>query len=81
MLLILIFKLRCCNIFYARDNFKVNYFTFLVLYQVLLEEKMIENAATLGEVFQRELKGIPKSKITAVRCRGLMAAIDIEDST
>ncbi|CAB3241052.1 unnamed protein product [Arctia plantaginis] len=48
--------------------------------KVLLEEKMVENAAKLGEVFHRELNGLSKSKVTAVRCRGLMAAIDIEDS-
>ncbi|XP_075975561.1 ornithine aminotransferase, mitochondrial-like [Anticarsia gemmatalis] len=48
--------------------------------KVLLEEKMTENAAKLGEVLVKELKRIPKNKVTAVRCRGLMAAIDVHDS-
>lgn len=48
--------------------------------KVLLDEKMIENAARLGEVLTKGLQKISEKKIVAIRCRGLMAAIDVHDS-
>ncbi|XP_013177046.1 PREDICTED: ornithine aminotransferase, mitochondrial [Papilio xuthus] len=48
--------------------------------KVLLEEKLIENAARLEAVFRAELEKIPKSKVNVVRGRGLMFAIVIDDS-
>ncbi|KAH9644570.1 hypothetical protein HF086_009145 [Spodoptera exigua] len=47
---------------------------------VLLEEKLCENAEKLGKVLVEELNKIPKNKITTVRGRGLMCAIVIHDS-
>ncbi|KPJ16468.1 Ornithine aminotransferase, mitochondrial [Papilio machaon] len=48
--------------------------------KVLLEDKLIENAARLEAVFRAELEKIPKSKVNVVRGRGLMFAIVIDDS-
>lgn len=48
--------------------------------QVLLDENMIENAERLGHIFRAELNKIPKTKVIAVRGRGLMNAIDVADS-
>lgn len=45
-----------------------------------MEEKLCENAARLGKVLREELEKIPKSKIVAIRGRGLMFAIDVHDS-
>ncbi|CAG9581681.1 unnamed protein product [Danaus chrysippus] len=42
--------------------------------KVLLEEKLPENAERLCKVFREELEKIPKSKVVAIRGRGLMFA-------
>lgn len=47
--------------------------------KVLIEEKLSENADRLGRIFREELNKIPKSKVPAVRGRGLMNAIDVSD--
>lgn len=49
--------------------------------QVLLEEKLCENAEKLGKILLEELNKIPKNKIATVRGRGLMCAIVIHEST
>lgn len=46
----------------------------------MLEEKLPENAAKLESVLIEELGKIPKNKVVAIRCRGLMCAIDIHES-
>ncbi|OWR51683.1 ornithine aminotransferase [Danaus plexippus plexippus] len=48
--------------------------------KVLLEEKLPENAERLCKVFREELEKIPKSKVVAIRGRGLMFAIDVHAS-
>ncbi|XP_026319671.1 ornithine aminotransferase, mitochondrial [Hyposmocoma kahamanoa] len=48
--------------------------------KVLLEEKMVENAAKLESVFREELEKIPKNEVVTVRGRGLMFAIDVHDN-
>lgn len=48
--------------------------------KVLLEEKLCENAERLGKILVEELNKIPKNKLTTVRGRGLMCAIDVHDS-
>lgn len=46
--------------------------------EVLLEEKLAENAAFLGEVFRQEMKKITSPLITEVRGKGLLNAIVIK---
>jgi ornithine--oxo-acid transaminase len=46
--------------------------------EVLVEEKMAENAATMGELFRAELKSLNSPFISIVRGKGLMNAIVIE---
>ncbi|XP_053621096.1 ornithine aminotransferase, mitochondrial [Plodia interpunctella] len=48
--------------------------------KVLLEEKLCEKAAKLELVLREELEKIPRKKITAIRGKGLMFAIDVDDS-
>jgi acetylornithine aminotransferase len=47
-----------------------------VVLDVMLEEKLIENAKKMGDYIQQELKGI--QGITEVRGRGLMIGIEVE---
>jgi len=47
-----------------------------VVLDVIQEEKLIENAARMGDYIQKELKGI--QGITEVRGRGLMIGIEVE---
>jgi acetylornithine aminotransferase len=47
-----------------------------VVLDVIQEEKLIENAAKIGDYIQKELKGI--QGITDVRGRGLMIGIEVE---
>jgi acetylornithine aminotransferase len=47
-----------------------------VVLDVIVEEKLIENAKKIGDYIQKELKGI--SGITDVRGRGLMIGIEVE---
>ncbi|XP_061709404.1 ornithine aminotransferase, mitochondrial [Cydia pomonella] len=48
--------------------------------KVLLEEKLCENAARLESVLRAELEQIPASAVSAVRGRGLMFALDVNDN-
>jgi len=45
--------------------------------KVLIEEKMIENAAAMGEYFLNELKKIRNPKIKEVRGRGLLIGVEL----
>ncbi|HDZ23076.1 MAG TPA: ornithine--oxo-acid transaminase [Desulfobacteraceae bacterium] len=45
--------------------------------KVLMEEKMIENAAVMGEYFLNELKKIESSKIKEVRGKGLLIGVEL----
>lgn len=49
--------------------------------KVLVEERMIENAARIGEYFLGELKKIENPAIKEVRGIGLMLAIELEEDT
>ena len=48
--------------------------------KVLIDENMIENAATLGEYFSDQLSEIPSSKIKEIRARGLLIGVEIDNS-
>ncbi len=48
--------------------------------EVLVDEKLSENAEYLGEILRRELRAIPSNLITKVRGKGLLNAI-VVDST
>lgn len=45
--------------------------------RVLVEEKMIENSAALGDYFQEQLRGIKSPCIKEVRGRGLMIGVEL----
>lgn len=45
--------------------------------KVIVEEKLTENAQKMGEIFREELEKLPKSRVSAVRGKGLLNAIDI----
>lgn len=47
---------------------------------VIFEEKMIENAAALGEYFSDQLSEIPSSKIKEIRSRGLLIGVELKES-
>lgn len=51
-----------------------------VALRVLVEEKMIENAAEMGTYFQDALRSIDSSAIAEVRGRGLLIAIELQDA-
>jgi len=46
---------------------------------VLIDEKLVERSAELGEHFKARLEGIQSSRIKAIRCRGLWAGIDLTE--
>ena len=46
---------------------------------VLVDEKMVENSASLGAHFKARLEGLKSPKVKAIRCRGLWAGIDLHD--
>ena len=46
--------------------------------QVLLDEKLAENATRLGELFRKEIRAIKSDRIELVRGKGLLNAIVIE---
>ena len=48
--------------------------------EVLVEERLAENAEYLGQILRRELKAIPTDLITEVRGKGLLNAIVINSS-
>ena len=45
---------------------------------VLVDEKLVERAAELGEHFKSRLEGMKSPKVARVRCRGLWAGIDLK---
>jgi ornithine--oxo-acid transaminase len=45
--------------------------------KVVLDEKLAENAQKMGELFRKELEKLPASRVSAVRGKGLLNAIDI----
>lgn len=47
--------------------------------QVVLDEKLAENAETLGELLRNELRAIKSDRITTVRGKGLLNAIVIKE--
>jgi ornithine--oxo-acid transaminase len=47
---------------------------------VVLDEKLSENAAVLGEVLRAELKNIPSKRIEMIRGKGLLNALVIHES-
>jgi ornithine--oxo-acid transaminase len=47
--------------------------------QVLVEEKLSERAQELGTLFRSKLRAIPSSRVKAVRGRGLLNALVIEE--
>ncbi len=42
---------------------------------VILDEKLVENSAKMGEIFRKEMKSIPSEMIGTVRGKGLLNAI------
>ncbi len=46
--------------------------------EVLIDEKMIENAAAMGKIFRERMKNIQSELIVDVRGKGLLNAIDIK---
>lgn len=48
--------------------------------KVILDEKLAENATTMGEIFRTELKKLNLAIIKDVRGKGLLNAIEINDS-
>jgi ornithine--oxo-acid transaminase len=48
--------------------------------QVLVEEKMIENAAQIGEYFLDQLAEIPNKHIGEVRGKGLLIGVELKPS-
>jgi len=48
--------------------------------QVVVDEKLADNSQRLGEILRAELKKINSSRITAIRGKGLLNAIVIDDS-
>jgi len=47
--------------------------------QVLVEDKLIERAATMGEYFQKQLRSIRSPLIKEVRGRGLLIGLEVVD--
>lgn len=48
--------------------------------QVIIDEKLSENADRLGKIFRSELKSLPKEIVTAIRGKGLLNAMVIDKS-
>lgn len=53
---------------------------FLLYVQVLLDEKLAENADRLGSLLRKELGKLPKEIVSIVRGKGLLNAIVIHTS-
>lgn len=51
----------------------------LAALNVIIEEKLTENAAKLGKILEKELTNLPKSLVKQVRGRGLLWAIVLHD--
>ena len=47
--------------------------------KVLLEEHLIENAATMGEYFMDQLAEIPSKHVRSVRGKGLLIGVELKD--
>jgi len=47
--------------------------------QVLVDEKLPENAQRLGEIFRREMAAIPSPRVSLVRGKGLLNAVVIKE--
>lgn len=45
---------------------------------VILEEKLVENSAKMGEIFRKEMKSIPSEMIGTVRGKGLLNAVVVK---
>lgn len=48
--------------------------------QVIIDEKLSENADLLGKIFRKELTSLPKEIVTAIRGKGLLNAMVIDKS-
>jgi ornithine--oxo-acid transaminase len=48
--------------------------------QVVLDEKLAENAAEMGELFRKELSKVQSKWVKAIRGRGLLNALEINDT-
>jgi ornithine--oxo-acid transaminase len=48
--------------------------------KVLTEEKMIENAASMGEYFAEQLYEIPQKNIKDIRAKGLLIGVEVKES-
>jgi len=46
--------------------------------EVLVEEKMIENSAKLGDYFQEKLRAIPSPHVKEVRGKGLLVGVELK---
>ena len=46
--------------------------------EVLVEEKMIENSAQLGDYFQEKLRAIPSPHVKEVRGKGLLVGVELK---
>ena len=53
---------------------------YMLILQVLEEEKLAENAERLGEMMRGELRSLPEDVIKIVRGKGLLNAIVINES-
>jgi hypothetical protein len=63
------FCYRACNVYAAG----------IAALKVLVEEKLAENSARLGELLRKELRGLGSDKIETVRGKGLLNAIVINE--
>ncbi len=48
--------------------------------RILVDEKLVENAATLGEYFMSELRAIASPHVKEVRGRGLLIGVELTDA-
>lgn len=48
--------------------------------RVLLDEKLIENASRMGEIFRSKLSNLPSHVVKCVRGKGLLNAIVVDES-
>jgi len=48
--------------------------------KVLTEEKMIENAAAMGEYFTEQLYEMPQKNIKEIRAKGLLIGVEVKES-
>ena len=48
--------------------------------KVLVDEKMVENAAAMGEYFAEQLYEIPQKNIKEIRAKGLLIGVEVKES-